>query len=129
MTHESCVTKRELEEALRKQREDIDDDIMKKYQEAVEKVHKTAPDTIRELNDVKSWIKGHEVATVGINRSLENLTFAIFGDDRTREKGIKQQTQEMYEKIIQINGFKGFFQSFLLVGGVVAMLYALFRKF
>lgn len=64
-----------------------------------------------------------------MNDSMRDITRALFGDKERGEIGIVQQNREVYEKVLSLNGIKGFFKWILMTGGVVGMLYTLFKKF
>lgn len=129
MNHEACVTKKELEEEFRNFRNDIYDEIGQKYNEAMSRVHQTSPETKKELEEIHKWINTHESWRETVTSKLDDLVFAFYGNKERDEIGMKKQVSEMYEAIIKAKGIKGFFQTFLLVGGVGAMLYALFKRF
>lgn len=82
-----------------------------------------------EFNKVNSWISKHEELARGIIHTQEKITLALFGDPSTDEIGVVRQSNEMYKKMMEMSGIKGFFQWVLLSGGVVALLYSLFKKF
>lgn len=65
-----------------------------------------------------------------LQKSNDRLNRAVFGDPMDDEdKGMQGMVKEMYTKLIQVGGIKGFFKWIILTGSVVTFLYAFFRKF
>ena len=65
-----------------------------------------------------------------LQKSNDRLNRAVFGDPMDEEdKGMQGMVREMYTKLIQVGGIKGFFKWIILTGSAVTFLYAFFRKF
>ena len=86
-------------------------------------------ETLRQIAELRTWIEEHKRMTDTMNESMRDITRALFGDKERGEIGIVQQNREVYEKVLSLNGIKGFFKWILMTGGVVGMLYTVFKKF
>lgn len=86
-------------------------------------------ETLRQIAELRTWIEDHKRMTDTMNESMRDITRALFGDKDRGEIGIVQQNREVYEKVLSLDGIKGFFKWILMTGGVVGMLYTVFKKF
>lgn len=59
----------------------------------------------------------------------KDMKRAMFGDKQTGEIGMVREHKIVFDKMIGFKGVEGFFKWFLLSGGVVGLLFALFQKF
>ncbi len=98
-------------------------------EEKLEEVKKIAthnapsPQTIARLGDIQDMANE-------LKASNERLNRVVFGDPLDKNDiGMHGKIDEMYTKLIQVGGIKGFFKWVLLTGGVVSTLYVFFRKF
>lgn len=65
-----------------------------------------------------------------LQKSNDRLNRVVFGDPLDQKDiGMHGKIDEMYTKLIQVGGIKGFFKWILLTGSVMTFLYAFFRKF
>lgn len=65
-----------------------------------------------------------------LQKSNDRLNRAVFGDPMDDEdKGMQGMVKEMYTKLIQVGGIKGFFKWIMLTTGVISTLYVFFKKF
>ena len=108
-------------------RKEIEDNVCVRYNQAISEVHKTAPETKKKLDAIelsladhvskeeKYWEKidaMHEFMKENRdlieeqNKTLNKMSFAIFGDKQLEEKGILKKNNEMYTQIIENRGAK-----------------------
>ena len=65
-----------------------------------------------------------------LQKSNDRLNRAVFGDPMDDEdKGMQGLVKELYTKLIQVGGIKGFFKWIMLTTGVISTLYVFFKKF
>lgn len=112
----------------------------KKYAENFDRLEKViretathpepSPKTIAMLGSIKDDFKTHEQNEDEILESLlENdrrFERVLFGEGD--DIGMVKMVKDMHEKLVQANGVVSFFKLFILIGGVSAMLYALFKR-
>lgn len=65
-----------------------------------------------------------------LQKSNDRLNRVVFGDPLDRKDiGMHGKIDEMYTRLIQVGGIKGFFKWIMLTTGVISTLYVFFRKF
>jgi hypothetical protein len=65
-----------------------------------------------------------------LQKSNDRLNRVVFGDPLdTKDIGMHGKIDEMYTKLIQVGGIKGFFKWIMLTTGVISTLYVFFKKF
>lgn len=65
-----------------------------------------------------------------LQKSNDRLNRVVFGDPLDRKDiGMHGKIDEMYTKLIQVGGIKGFFKWIMLTTGVISTLYVFFKKF
>ena len=67
---------------------------------------------------------------VELQKSNDRLNRVVFGDPLDKKDiGMHGKIDEMYTKLIQVGGIKGFFKWIMLTTGVISTLYVFFKKF
>lgn len=123
-----CITPEQLKEMEYRIREDILMHVTKRIEELGK--HMTpSQETITRLCSIEEWRKKHEELAVESAKKQDKMFFAMFGDEDTKVIGLVDKTDVIYTKMLGLNGVKGFFQWVLLSGGVIGLLFALFKKF
>ena len=65
-----------------------------------------------------------------LQKSNDRLNRVVFGDPLDKKDiGMHGKIDEMYTKLIQVGGIKGFFKWIMLTTGVISTLYVFFKKF
>lgn len=65
-----------------------------------------------------------------LQKSNDRLNRVVFGDPLDKKDiGMHGKIDEMYTRLIQVGGIKGFFKWIMLTTGVISTLYVFFRKF
>ena len=65
-----------------------------------------------------------------LQKSNDRLNRVVFGDPLDRKDiGMHGKIDEMYTRLIQVGGIKGFFKWIMLTTGVISTLYVFFKKF
>jgi hypothetical protein len=123
-----CITKEEvhkiLAQELEKLRPELREDMYVVAQSVVKDYvshERPSPQTMKELQDINRWISSHEEVSRTFSR-------ALFGDTNTKEPGLVAMVRDVHEKILSFNGVKGLFQWILLTGGVLGILWTLFKR-
>lgn len=123
-----CTTKVEIQKIVKEElasvRQELKEDMLSIAQAVAKdtlKHERPAPETLAELKKIDNWIQRHEE----VSNSFKQ---ALFGDPQTGELGLVRMTRDMHEKFLSFSGVKGLFNWILLTGGVIGLLYALFKK-
>lgn len=67
---------------------------------------------------------------VELQKSNDRLNRVVFGDPLDKKDiGMHGKIDEMYTRLIQVGGIKGFFKWIMLTTGVISTLYVFFKKF
>ena len=65
-----------------------------------------------------------------LQKSNDRLNRVVFGDPLDKKDiGMHGKIDEMYTRLIQVGGIKGFFKWIMLTTGVISTLYVFFKKF
>lgn len=91
------------------------DDLKKETQKAVKELDLKFRE--HDNKEKEYWVK------------IDKMYLALFGDEELKINGIVKQNEEMYRLVVQASGLKKWMRLFLLVGGVVSILYTIFRRF
>lgn len=123
-----CITPEQLKEMEYRIREDILMHVTKRIEELGK--HMTpSQETLTRLCSIEDWRRKHEELALESAKKQDKMFFAMFGDEETKTIGLVDKTDVIYTKMLGFNGVKGLFQWILLSGGVIGLLFALFKKF
>lgn len=82
-----------------------------------------SPTTLVKLGELQDLVRE-------LQKNNDRLNRVVFGDPLDKKDiGMHGKIDEMYTKLIQVGGVKGFFKWILLTGSVVTFFYAFFKKF
>lgn len=123
-----CITPEQLKEMEYRIREDILMHVTKRIEE-LGKHMIPSQETLTRLCSIEDWRRKHEELALESAKKQDKMFFAMFGDEETKTIGLVDKTDVIYTKMLGFNGVKGFFQWILLSGGVIGLLFALFKKF
>lgn len=79
-----------------------------------------------ELSEMKQLLVSH---INDENDQLKRMHNVIFGNDKEKSVGMRQQLDEVHTKFVQANGIVGMLKLLLIIGGASTILYSFFRKF
>lgn len=102
--------------------------------------HKTIEDKLDEAKNIAihnapspaTLVKLGELQDLAreLQKSNDRLNRVVFGDPLDKKDiGMHGKIDEMYTKLIQVGGIKGFFKWIMLTTGVISTLYVFFKKF
>ena len=108
---------------------DSHEEIKKQIQEGLMHPQPSAR-TIAMVGEVKDMVAAHikeeEAWKNMMAENQERLNRVVFGDQDNM--GMNAQIKEMYKKLIEVDGVKGFFKWILLTSSVVSAIYLLVKK-
>jgi hypothetical protein len=82
-----------------------------------------SPATLVKLGELQDLVRE-------LQKSNDRLNRVVFGDPLDRKDiGMHGKIDEMYTRLIQVGGIKGFFKWIMLTTGVISTLYVFFKKF
>ena len=87
--------RREIEDVRTGIIEYVDDSIMKSHNEAMQLVHKTAPETKGKIEKIDKWIENHEAVT-------DKIILALFGNKELKIDGIVETNAEMKKLLTRV---------------------------
>lgn len=89
------------------------------HQEQLKSFYKKVDDC---MADLKQHVEDSDSDVKSVASDVLVLKEVVFGNEKTKEKGMKEKVDEMHEILVQLKGIKGLFGIILLIGATIITL-------